>query len=135
MQKVSQEIEDSIVALTNDGQSSRIIAKQLNISQSVVLRVQKRRAVVPKVQNNGRKKLLTPEDARLMLSHMQKNEGLTPMLAAIAINKPVSRWTARRAVQEIGADVKEEPSSSKKRRISKTPTSLQTPLSTQTASV
>ena len=107
MQKVSQEIEDSIVALTNDGQSSRNIAKQLKISQSVVLRVQKRRSVVPQTQNNGRKKLLTPEDARLMLSHMQKNEGLTPMLAAIAINKPVSRWTARRAVQKISAHVKE----------------------------
>ena len=107
MRKVSQEIEDRIVALTNDGQSSRIIAKQLKISQSVVLRVQKRRAVVPRVQNSGRKKLLTSEDARLMLNHMQKNEGLTPLLAAIAINKPVSRWTAKRAVQEIGADVKE----------------------------
>lgn len=102
MKKLSRQIEDSVISMTNAGSATRIIAKQLNISQSVVIRVQKRRGVVTKAQVRGRRKLLTDSDARVMMSQLKKDKCLTPKDAAIAINKPVSRWTAARALHNIG---------------------------------
>lgn len=102
MKKISIEIENSVVCLTEKGCSSRAIAKKLGISQSAVITAQKRRNVTSRTQQKGRKKLLSDSDARLMISQMRKNRLLTPKEASLAINKNVSEWTARRALRNIG---------------------------------
>ncbi|EAL59155.1 transposase [Wolbachia endosymbiont of Drosophila ananassae] len=102
MRKLSGEIQNNIVSLTESGNSTRQIAERLGISQSAVVSIQKRRKLTPKPQVSGRKKLLKDSDARLMMSEMRKNKNLTPKGACLAINKNVSEWTARRALQDIG---------------------------------
>jgi len=47
---------------------------------------------------NGRRRLLTDSDARLMMSNMRKDKLLTPKEASKELNKTVGRWTARRAL-------------------------------------
>lgn len=71
MKKLSRTVENSIVNMTKDGSSSRMIAKELNLSQSVVIRVLKRRNVAPQGQARGIRKLLTDGDARLMMRKMR----------------------------------------------------------------
>ena len=102
MKKISREVEDKIVSMTENGLSSRKIAVELKISQSLVMRVHKRRNVKSNVKVRGRKTLLTDSDARLMMQHMKKDKCLTPGNAALDIGKPVSRWTARRSLHNIG---------------------------------
>lgn len=102
MRKISAEIENSVVCLTDKSCSSRTISKRLGISQSAVIAAQKRRNVTPKPLVKGRKKLLTDSDARLMMSKMRQKKLLTPKGASMAINKNVSQWTARRALHKIG---------------------------------
>lgn len=102
MRKISAEIENSVVCLTDKSCSSRTISKRLGISQSAVIAAQKRRNVTPKPLVKGRKKLLTNSDARLMMSKMRQKKLLTPKGASMAINKNVSQWTARRALHKIG---------------------------------
>lgn len=102
MKKLSRTVEDVIINMTKDGSSSRKIAKELNISQSAVIRVLKRRNVAPQGRVGGRRKLLTDGDARLMMRKMRADTFLTPKEASLLINKNVSRWTARRALHNIG---------------------------------
>ena len=102
MRKISEEMENNVVSLTDNGCTTRKISKRLGISQSAVIAVQKRRNVTPKPQVAGRKKLLKDSDARLMMSEMRKNKLLTPKGASLVINKKVSEWTARRALRDIG---------------------------------
>lgn len=64
--------ENSIVAFTGSNCSTREISEQLGVSQSVVIRVQKRRSVVPKSQIRRRKKLLTNADARSMVTNIKR---------------------------------------------------------------
>lgn len=102
MKKLSSDKENSIISLTKSGCSTRTIAEKLQISQSVVVKVQKRQNVCAEKKLNGRRRLLTDSDARLMMSKMRKNRLLTPKEASTEINKGVSRWTARRALSRIG---------------------------------
>ena len=101
MKKLSRAVEDNVVSLTNNGASSREIAKELNISQSVVIRVQKRRHTAPKEQTRGRRKLLTDADARFMMAEMRQNKNITTKNTFDAKNKHISEWTARRALHNI----------------------------------
>lgn len=102
MRKLSQDVENSIIGLTEKGCSSRIISSKLGISQSVVIRVQKRRKVSVESPLRGRPRLLNDADARHIMANMRKDKFLTPKGASLEINKDVSRWTARRALQRIG---------------------------------
>lgn len=102
MKKLSPDKENSIVSLTKSGCSTRTIADKLQVSQSVVVKVQKRKNVCVENMLNGRRRLLTDSDARLMMSKMRKDKLLTPAEASKKINKGVSRWTARRALARIG---------------------------------
>ncbi|XP_075161908.1 uncharacterized protein LOC142234632 [Haematobia irritans] len=76
--------------------------KELNISQSVVIRVLKRRNATSKEQTRGRRKLLTAADARLLMAEIRQNKSVTPKYTTVAKNKQVSEWTARRALHNIG---------------------------------
>lgn len=102
MKKLSPDTENSIVSMTKSGCSTRTIAEKLKISQSVVVKVQKRQNVCSESVLNGRRRLLTDSDARLMMSNMKKDKLLTPKEASKELNKTVSRWTARRALGRIG---------------------------------
>lgn len=102
MRKIPVELENSVVTLTNNGLSSREIAKKLKICHSTVLCVQKKRDVKPHSIVRGRKRLLTDGDARVMERLMRRKDSLTPKLAAEQINMDVSQWTARRALRRIG---------------------------------
>lgn len=102
MRKLSRTVENSILTMTENGFSSRVIAKEIQVSQSVVIRVRKRRNITSQAQVLGRRRLLTDGDARLMMRKMKANQSLTPKEASLAINKIVSRWTARRALHNIG---------------------------------
>lgn len=56
------------------------------------------------------------------MAEMRKNKRLTPKEASITINKPVSQWTARRAIHNIDyiSDVKQSnPASSDKNVIAR----------------
>lgn len=102
MRKIAIDVENSIVAMTESGNSSRVIAKKLNVSQRTVIAVQKRRNVAPKPNVGGRPRLLNDSDARLMLRQMRTKSSKTPKQAALAINKNVSAPTARRALHRLG---------------------------------
>ncbi|XP_075162757.1 uncharacterized protein LOC142235388 [Haematobia irritans] len=108
MKKLSRDVEYNIVSLTNKGSSSRKMVKELNISQSVIIRVQKGRHTTPNEQNRGRRKLLTEADARLIMAEMRQNKSVTPKNTTVAKNKQVSEYTARRVLHNIGyvSDVK-----------------------------
>ncbi|XP_075163154.1 uncharacterized protein LOC142235781 [Haematobia irritans] len=109
MKKLSRDVEDNIVSLTarNNGSSSRKIVKELNIGQSVVIRVHKRRN--SKEQTRGRRKLLTEADARLMMTEIRQNKSVTPKNTT-AKNKQVSEWT----VAKISNCKKNKPALSEK---------------------
>jgi len=102
MKRLSSDVENSIISLTESGCSTRNIANQLNISHSAVSKVQKRRNVPSKNTIKGRKRLLKDSDARLMMSKMRTDKFLTPKKASMDIGKDVSRWTARRALAKVG---------------------------------
>lgn len=102
MRKIDKETENSIIILTESGHSSREIADKLKVSQRSVIVVRKRRNVAFMPNTGGRPRLLKDSDARLMIREMKKNGSKTPKQAANAINKDVSEWTARRALQRIG---------------------------------
>lgn len=102
MKKISVELENSVVVLTNSGNSSRKIAEILNISQRTVINIQKRRNVAHAPNVGGRPQHLSGSDARLMVQEVRKNSFVTPKKAAAMLNKNVSEWTARRAFHRIG---------------------------------
>lgn len=102
MKKISAEIENEIVFLTEKGQSAREVAKKVGVCHQTVLQVRKKRNCHPPVVKKGRKGLLTNRDARAMEHLMSRQLVKTPKIAAAAINKPVSEWTARRALRKIG---------------------------------
>ena len=86
------------------GESARKIAKAQQISHYVVLSLRKRRNVQPVSTTRGRPRLLKDGDACHIASLMKNRDTKkkTPKLAAKAINKKVSEWTARRALCSIG---------------------------------
>lgn len=102
MRKVSSEVEQTVVILTKNGVSTREIAKQLKLAVSTVVAVRNRRKVIPVSNVGGRPRLLTNADARQMVRRLAIDDIKTPKEAAIAINKEVSEWTARRAFRRIG---------------------------------
>lgn len=102
MKKLSVELENSVVVLTEKGHSTRKIAEKLNIGQSTVVKVQKRKNIVRAPNVGGRPRQLSDADARLMEREMRKDSSITPKQAADALNKNVSEWTARRALHRIG---------------------------------
>ncbi|XP_075159678.1 uncharacterized protein LOC142232855 [Haematobia irritans] len=102
MTKIALDVENNIVTLTNSGKSSRVIAKELNVSQRTVISVQKRRNVAPVPNSGGRPRLLKDSDARLMLRQIRNKSCKTPKQPALAIRKNVSAPTARRALHRLG---------------------------------
>jgi len=68
----------------------------------VLVKVKKRQNVCFQSVLNGRRRLLTDSDARLMMSNMRKDKLLTPKEASKELNKTVSQWTTRRALGRIG---------------------------------
>ncbi|XP_075159510.1 uncharacterized protein LOC142232741 [Haematobia irritans] len=102
MRKIALDVENNIVTLTNSGKSSRVIAKELNVSQRIVIAVQKRRNVAPVPNSGGRPRLLKDSDARLMLRQIRNKSCKTPKQAVLAIRKNVSAPTARRALHRLG---------------------------------
>jgi len=64
--------------------------------------VQKRRNAVPKVQRSGPGRILTDADARLMMQKIKNEKNCKPKDASAAMGKPVSQWTACRALRRIG---------------------------------
>lgn len=102
MKKISLNLENQIVNLTENGLSCRQIAKSLNVAPSTVVSVRKRRNLKSRSTANGRPRLLTDADARHIERLMRKSDTKTPKLAAKAINKSVSDWTVRRALRKIG---------------------------------
>lgn len=87
MRKLSRTVENSILSMTENGFSSRVIAKEIKVSQLVVIRILKRRNITPQAQVIGRRKLLTDGDASLMMRKMKAEQSLTPKEAFLAINK------------------------------------------------
>jgi len=68
----------------------------------VLVKVKKRQNVCFQSVFNGRRRLLTDSDARLLMSNMRKEKLLTPKEASKELNKTVSQWTTRRALGRIG---------------------------------
>lgn len=62
MRKIAVVIENS-VAMSKSGNSSRVIAHKLNVSQRTVIAVQKRQNVQPLPNIGGRPRLLKDSDA------------------------------------------------------------------------
>lgn len=102
MGKITIDVENSIVALTNQGYSSRKIAKRLKVCHRTVLLAQKRRQCNPARNAGGRPRVMSNGDARVIERMIKSREARTPMAAAKAINKDVSEWTVRRALKRIG---------------------------------
>ena len=66
MKKISAEIENEIVFLTEKGLSTREVAKKVGVYNQTVLHVRKRRNCQPPVVQIARKGHLTNKDARAM---------------------------------------------------------------------
>lgn len=96
--------------MTHKSVSARQIAKTLGICHRTVLQVRKRRNISAPAPPKSRPRLLSNRDARAMEHLMISKPKTTPKEAAIAINKSVSEWTARRALRRIGltASVKQK---------------------------
>lgn len=102
MRKISDITENQIIEMTENKDSARKIARTLGICHRTVLQVRKRRNIDAPEVKKSRPNLLTNRDARAMERLMTNKQVKTPKQAAAAINKPVSEWTARRALRRIG---------------------------------
>lgn len=95
-------LENQVVDMTYNNYSAREIAKKLGICHRTVLQVKKRKNISPQAVKKSRPCLLSERDARTMERLLSSRQVKTPKQAAAAINKPVSEWTARRALRKIG---------------------------------
>jgi len=98
MKKLSRDVEDSEVNLTENGCSTRIISKKLKIRQSAVIRGQKRSNAV---QRSGPRRILPDADARLMMQKIKNEKNCKFKGASAAIGKLVSQWTAQESACQI----------------------------------
>lgn len=100
---------ERVIFLLKSGESSREISKILNISKTSVLNIKQRNKIEVPAIKKGRKRLLSDLDARRMERELRSCGSKTPKEAAQNIDKPVSEWTARRALKKIGLTAKEKP--------------------------
>lgn len=117
MKKITKDLENRIVVLLQKKESTRKIAEKTGVGKSTVIAVRKRNNLESPGDFGGRPRMLTDSDARQMERLLRKSSKLTPQEATLAINKPTSEWTARRALKRIGliASVKQKkPALSKK---------------------
>lgn len=109
MRRINKQVEDEIVSMTENSRTSREIAQHLQICHQTVLNVLKRRNIkAPKVTKR-RPNLLSDRDARAMERLLTQQVAKTPKEAAQMIQKPVSEWTARRALKKIGLEAAIKP--------------------------
>lgn len=102
MKKISLQVENEILRLSESGYSSRNIAVKLKICHRTVNLVRKRRNFNEPMSRGGRPRLLSDGDARLVERLMMTKNAKTPKIAAEALNKAVSDRTVRRALRRIG---------------------------------
>lgn len=102
MRKISKNLENEIVRLSENGDSCRNIAKKLNVCHRTVSLVRKRRNLIVATSKGGRPRLLSDGDARLVERNLATKSFRTPKEAAKILNKSVSDRTVRRSLQRIG---------------------------------
>lgn len=97
MKKISKGLENRIIIILQNNNSIGRIAKMTSVSKSTVFEVWKPNNLQAFVNSGGRPKMSPDHGARHMERLLRKSSTLTHKKAPQAINKPTSKWTARRA--------------------------------------
>ncbi|CAK9798382.1 Transposable element Tc1 transposase [Anthophora plagiata] len=121
MKPISKRIKNEIIFKLKSGSSTRIIAKECNVSQSLVQKIRKKYCSNRPTSFGGRPKLLTPQERRLLARYIQTGEASSASMAANILKestgKSISKWTAMRELKEqnyICDEKKSKPMLSKK---------------------
>lgn len=72
MRPILKEIKNKIISKLNSGFSIKKIAKEYNISQSLVQRIKKKYCANASTSFGERQKLLTPQEGRLLGRYIQR---------------------------------------------------------------
>lgn len=106
MRKVSREIEDVVVSKLEHGSSTRVVARELGLSQSCVQRIRTERLPNLRCPPAGRPRVLTSRQERACVQavtvggHDNAKEVVRDLREREGVN--VSGWTVRRVLKRAG---------------------------------
>lgn len=105
MKPLSSVIKAGTKSLLEQRYSMREVQKKLGISHGLIISIRNECDSLPPIKT-GRKKLLSDRDARNLAQLVIT--GKTPKKATREIRKPISGWTAQRALKDIDLKAKEK---------------------------
>ena len=112
MKKVSKEIENLAVQKLKSGLSLREIGRELNISYCLVYKIKKRNDIEEKCNKNGRKKIFTTRDQRIISRLIMTNKAKSAHDVKKQLNNAqgtvVSTRTVQRELKRIGFKAKKK---------------------------
>jgi len=95
---LSNKIKNKIISQLKCGSSTRKIAKECNVNQSLVQKIRKKCANIP-TSFGGRPKLLTPQEGRYIQTGEASSASMAANILKESTGKSISKWTAMRELK------------------------------------